>query len=301
MHQETVRIVDAQMSDMGTQMAALDDFVAKARSQNGRFHQSHLGNLDVMAENVRESRSNIHGQLDGLTGRVQQLQGDVNTHAANLAQTMAPLHTEVRQPLIEMRSQIQSRPMKEYVSTGITPQKRRYEYPSELPQTEPHDGLRSRHRTSKQFTALPFNDEDPQESPAPNSPQVPSPPKKFVYHDTPEEVGHPLPSTAASSNTGLREVDPNVARPVASDSEEGSDKPESPLVIPPTELEETPEKVEPEPSSRKRRRSHSTAPPESKLPKTMLSKKMTGVMEGRENLHSSAVPGRRFRKRSEQS
>ncbi|CAG7945236.1 unnamed protein product [Penicillium olsonii] len=300
-HQETVRIVDAQMSDMGTQMAALDDFVAKARSQNGRFHQSHLGNLDVMAENVRESRSNIHGQLDGLTGRVQQLQGDVNTHAANLAQTMAPLHTEVRQPLIEMRSQIQSRPMKEYVSTGITPQKRRYEYPSELPQTEPHDGLRSRHRTSKQFTALPFNDEDPQESPAPNSPQVPSPPKKFVYHDTPEEVGHPLPSTAASSNTGLREVDPNVARPVASDSEEGSDKPESPLVIPPTELEETPEKVEPEPSSRKRRRSHSTAPPESKLPKTMLSKKMTGVMEGRENLHSSAVPGRRFRKRSEQS
>lgn len=289
------------MSDMGTQMAALDDFVAKARSQNGRFHESHIGSLDVMAENVRESRTNVYGQLDGLTGRVEQLQGDVETHTTNLAQTMAPLHTEVRKPLTNMRSQIQSHPMKEYVPTGITPQKRRYEYSSELPQTEPHDGLRSRHRTSKQFTALPFSQEDPQDSPVPTSPQVPSPAKKFVYNDTPEEVGHPLPSTTTPSNTGLREVDPNVARPAVSDSDDISSKAETPALTSSMDLDETPEKVEPEQSSRKRRRSNSAIPPESKLPKTLLSKKMTGVMEGRENLHHSAIGGRRFRNRSDQT
>jgi kinesin family protein 11 len=295
-HQETVRIVDAQMSDMSTQMEALDDFVAKARSQNGRFHESQLGNLDAMAENVRESRSHVHGQLDGLTSRVGQLQDDVGVHTENLEQTTAPLQTEVRQPLLELRSNIQSRPLKEYVPTGITPQKRRYEYPSELPQTEPHDGLRTRHRTSKQFTALPFNEQEQQDTPASTSPS-----KKFVYNDTPEEVGHPLPSSAATpSNTGLREVDVNVARPVMSDANDvlSPSKSETPALAPSMDLDETPEKEEPEQPSRKRRRSNSNNhhTTKGKLPKTMLSKKMAGMKEGRENLPPSGIAGgRRFR------
>ncbi|KAJ6140369.1 hypothetical protein N7471_006855 [Penicillium samsonianum] len=299
-HQETVRIVDAQMSDMGTQMEALDDFVAKARSQNGRFHESHLGSLNSMAKNARESRSNVYGQLDGFTGRVEQLQEDVDMHTENLEQTTAPLHAEVRQPLLEMRSNIQSHPLKEYVPTGITPQKRRYEYPSEMPQTEAHDGLRTRHRTSKQFNALPFSEEEEQDSPAPTSPQ-PSPSKKFVYNDTPEEVGHSLPSSAAApSNTGLREVDLNVARPAVSD---GNDelpptKPETPALATSMDLDETPEKEEPEPS-RKRRRSNSNNNTETKLPKTMLSKRMAGMKEGRENMPPPAIAsGRRFRNRT---
>lgn len=295
-----MRIVDAQMSDMGTQMEALDDFVAKARSRNGRFHESHLSSLNVMVKNARESRSNVYGQLDGFTGRVEQLQDDVDMHTENLEQTTAPLHAEVRQPLLEMRSNLQSHPLKEYVPTGITPQKRRYEYPSEMPRTEGHDGLRTRHRTSKQFTALPFSEEEQQDSPAPTSPQA-SPPKKFVYNDTPEEVGHSLPSSAAPpSNTGLREVDLNVARPAVSDGDDAlpPTKAETPALATSLDLDETPEKEEPEPS-RKRRRSNSNNIPETKLPKTMLSKRMAGMKEGRENMPPSAIAsGRRFRNRT---
>ncbi|KAJ5807676.1 hypothetical protein N7447_011132 [Penicillium robsamsonii] len=302
-HQETVRIVDAQMSDMGTQMEALDDFVAKARSQNGRFHESHLGSLNAMAKNIRQSRSNVYGQLDGFTGRVEQFQTNVDMHTENLEQTTTSLHTEVRQPLLEMRSNIQSHPLKEYIPTGITPQKRRYEYPSEMPQTEAHDGLRTRHRTSKQFTALPFSEEEQLDSPAPTSPQVAaSTPKKFVYNDTPEEVGHSLPSSAAPpSNTGLREVDLNVARPVVSDGDDAlpPSKPETPALATSMDLDETPEKEEPEQPSRKRRRSNSNNNPETKLPKTMLSKRMAGMKEGRENmLPSATTSGRRFRNRT---
>ncbi|KAJ5313066.1 hypothetical protein PENANT_c018G07747 [Penicillium antarcticum] len=291
-HQETVRIVDAQMSDMGTQMEALDDFVAKARSQNGRFHESHIGSLSTMAQNVRESRSTAQGQLDGFTQRVGQFREEVDSHTENLQQSTVPLQRDVRQPLSDMRSNLLGHPMKEYVPTGATPQKRRYEYPSEMPQTEPHD-VRSRHRTSKQFTALPFNEEDDRKSPV-ASPE-PSPAKPFVYHDTAGQVGtHPVLSATPSSNTGLREVDLNVARPTACDEDAAvaTSKQETPALSTSLDLDETPEKEEPEQPIRKRRRSNS-AMVESKVPQKM-SKKMSNMMEGREN----QIPaGRRFRNR----
>jgi kinesin family protein 11 len=282
------------MSDMGTQMEALDDFVAKARSQNGRFHESHISSLNTMTDNVRKSRSTAQGQLDGFTQRVGQLREDVDTHTQDLEQSTAPLQEEIRQPLSDMRSNIQGRPMKAYVPTGVTPQKRRYEYPSEMPQTESHDGLRSRHRTSKQFTALPFNEEEDRKSPV-ASPE-PSPAKPFVYHDTAGQVGtHSVPSSSAPpSNTGLREVDLNVARPVACDEDASaaSSNPETPALIQSLDLDDTPEKEELEQPARKRRRSNSHMV-ESKVPQKMP-KKMSNMMEGREN----QIPaGRRFRNR----
>ncbi|KAJ5096421.1 hypothetical protein NUU61_005777 [Penicillium alfredii] len=299
-HQETVRIVDAQMNDMGKQMEALDDFVAKARSQNGRFHEVQMGSLDAMATNVRDSHSTIHGYLNGFSEHVGQLQTDVNMHTDHLEQSTMPLHADVRQPLSELRVNIQSHPMEEYTPTGVTPQKRKYEYPSTLPRTEPHEGLRSRHRTSKQFTALPFDGEE-QPSPLPSSPAA-SPSKNFVYTDGLEEVGtHAPPSSATSSNTGLREVDVNVARPVVCDTDEdglAAAKTETPAQNPSLDLDGTPEKDEPEQPPLKRRRSASTNH-ESKLPHKMLSKKMAGMMEGRENVPPSAITGgRRFRNRT---
>ena len=288
-----MRIVDAQMSDMSKQMEALDDFVAKARSHNGRFHESHIGSLDTISKNVRESRTAMQGQLDGFGERIGRLQEDTNMHTEELEQSTAPLQDGVRQPLIDLRANIQSHPMKEYVPTGVTPQKRRYEYPSSLPRTEPHEGLRSRHRVSKQFTALPFN-EEPLPPPLPESPAT-SPSKSYVYSDAAEEVTHPSSSSAPTSNTGLREVDVNVARPVGCDGDDTApSKPDSSVAPVITDLDETPEKDEPEQPALKRRRSASTNPVESKLPQKMLSKRMAGMMEGRENVPPSTAAGRRY-------
>ncbi|KAJ5698076.1 Kinesin-like protein bimC [Penicillium macrosclerotiorum] len=298
-HQETVRIVDAQMNDMSKQMGALDDFVAKARSHNGLFHEEQLSSLDALADNVRESRGVIHIQLDSLDGRVGQLQEDVTRHTGDLEQSTAPLQDEVRQPLNKLRATVQSHPMKDYVPTGATPQKRKYEYPTDLPRTESHDGLRSRHRTSRQFTALPFN-EEAQAAPSPSSP-VSSPSKGFVYSDAADEVGiHHIPSsTTTSSNNGLREVDLNVAKQLACDADEDSCKPETPAANLSLDLDETPERIEPEQPSLKRRRSGSSNTVEAKLPHKILSKKMAGMMEGRENMPPSAISGsRRYRNRA---
>ncbi|KAJ5806746.1 hypothetical protein N7474_010338 [Penicillium riverlandense] len=305
-HQETVRIVDAQMDDMSKQMEALDDFVAKARSQNGRFHEAQLGSLDTMATNVRESHSAMHEQLGGFSDHVNQLQEDLEMHTGNLEQSTEPLDSQVRKPLSELRENIQNHPMKEYKPTGLTPQKRRYEYPTDLPTTESHEGLRSRHRTSQQFHALPFDGEE-QSPMLPSSPSA-SPSKGFVYSDAAEEVGTiPPPSSTAtiSSNTGLREVDLNVAKPLVFDAEEDITQPGKRDAVPAEkrslDLEDTLEKDEPEQPPRKRRRSASNTV-ESKLPQKMLSKRMAGMMEGRENVPPSAIPGgggRRVRSRTE--
>lgn len=302
MHQETVRIVDAQMSDMSRQMEALDDFVTKARSQNSRFYKAQLGSLDALASTGRNSRAAAQEQLDGLHERVGQLQEDVNMHTEHLEQTTAPLHEEVCQPLSELRDNIQSHPMKEYIPTGVTPKKRKYEYSTDLPRTESHEGIRSRHRTSKQFTALPFN-EEAQLGPIPSSP-VSSPSKGFIYSDTAEEVGtHPSASAINSSNTGLREVDLNVAKQLARDADDDTtpiSKSEPPL---PTntsmDLDDTPDKDALEQPPRKRHRSASSTPPETKLPQKLLSKKMATMMEGRENMPPTAIAGgRRYRNRN---
>ena len=294
-HGETVRIVDAQMSNMSKQMEALDDFVAKARSHNGSFHDAHLESLDAIAANVRDSRTTIHRHLDGFGEHVGQLQSDVKGHTESLEQATTPLQAEVCQPLSELRTDVEAHPLKEYVPTGITPQKRRYDYPVNLPRTEHHEGLRSRHRTSKRFTALPFNEET-RPPPVPSSP-VASPAKSYVYSDAAEEVGvHPPSSAAIPSNTGLREVDANVARPASFDA--GDDIQLSGKLEPPTQpttagLDETPEKGENDLPPPKRQRSVSSNTGESKLPQKRLSK-MAGVMEGRENVCPPVSAGGRF-------
>lgn len=96
-----------------------------------------------------------------------------------------------------------------------------------------------------------------------------------------------------------REVDLNVARPVVSDGDDAlpPTKLETPALATSMDLDETPEKEEPEPS-RKRRRSNANNIPETKLPKTMLSKRMAGMKEGRENMPPSITSGRRFKNRT---
>ncbi|KAJ5810693.1 uncharacterized protein N7503_002911 [Penicillium pulvis] len=298
-HQETVRIVDAQMSDMSKQMEALDDFVAKARSHNGRFHEAQLGSLAAIDSSVRGSRKAIRAHLDGFGGRAGQLQGDIDMHTANMKHCTAPLQKEVRQPLVNLRDNFESHPMKEYIPSGVTPKKRKYDYPTHLPRTESHDGLRSRHRTSKQFTALPFNEEEDTQPAPVSSPPTSSPAKAFVYSDPVEEIETRRSSMAVTyNNTGLREVDLNVAKTLSdiADDTPIPSKPDTPVHIPVVDLDNTPAKDESEPTTLKRRRSDSTSMTntvESKLPQKMLSKKMAGMMEGRENVPPSAAPGGR--------
>lgn len=312
-----MRIVDAQMKDMDKQMGALDDFVAKARSQNGQFHDAHLDSLKGMATNVRQSYSITREHLGGYGERINQLQNDTSQHKTDLLESTVPLSNEVRKPLSELRSNIQARPLKEYAPTGITPLKRRYEYPSTLPQTEAHEMILSRLRNSKQLKALPFGGED-NISPLKSSSLKTSPAKGFVYNDADaeldvsaeDEVGATEPSAPTTSgtlsNTGLREVDANVvARPPAPDEDEPISS-SSPII----EAPEPSAKVRTDEDhgadvdgdARPSKRHCSTAAfAESKLPHK--GRKTAGVVQGRENVppvtsaKGASSRGRRLRAR----
>ncbi|KAI9925810.1 kinesin motor protein cin8 [Aspergillus wentii] len=298
-HEETVRIVDAQMKDMGKQMEALDDFVAKARSHNGRYYEAHLGSLDTMADNVRRSYSTVHEQLQGFGDRVGQLQVDAVEQRQGLNESTVPLSEEVRKPLSELRSKIQSRPIKEYTITGVTPQKRHYEYPSTLPRTDPHDTLISKLRGATELAALPFNGDD-QLSALDSSPSG-SPPKGFVYNDGEDEVRTqpPPPTNVTPSNTGLREVDANVAaRPLGynTDGESPAADLSTSKVRPSMEADSVAEEDDSEQPPSKRHCSTS-AVGDGKLPQKLLTKKMAGMMGGRENVPPTGSTGRRLRSR----
>ncbi|KAL4962204.1 putative kinesin family protein (BimC) [Aspergillus stella-maris] len=294
-HKETVRIVDAQIDDMGRQMEALDDFVVKARSQNGQYRDAHLATLDTLATGVRNSYSSTEEQIEGLHHRVNQLQESSTLDHATLEESLLPFSDDVRKPLADLSSSIQNRSLEKYVATGATPMKRKYDYPSVLPSTESHDALRSRMRTTREMEVLPFNEE---RLSVPTSSPAGSPSRGFVYNDAEDEVGAQVPSVTSvnPSNTGLREVDANVAaRLLAYNADENSPTDKNGSVHASPDGTADTDGVEQPPA--KRRRSNSTAV-DSKLPNKMLARRMAGMMEGRENVPPPGVSsGRRLRGR----
>lgn len=193
-HEETIRIVDAQMKDMATQMQALDDFVTRARSQNERHHSTHVESLGGLASTVRQSYSSIGDHFVSTYDRVRDIGKDFSTQSTALSASLAPLASTIQQPLSALRTNITDAPLKEYTPTGETPRKTQYQYPTTLPRTQPHSTLVGKH--------------------PPSSPNR-SPNKAIVYTDAPPaSKPTPPPSSSPSKDTNLgaslREVSLNV-------------------------------------------------------------------------------------------
>ncbi|KAI4272151.1 MAG: hypothetical protein LQ337_005502, partial [Flavoplaca oasis] len=212
--EETIRIVDAQMKDMATQMQALDDFVTRARSQNECHHSTHVSSLQSLASTVNSSYSSIGDHFTASYDRVQNISSDISERSNALQDTLPPLTETVQKPLSSLRSIITNAPLKEYGPTGETPQKTQYRFPTTLPRTEPHDKL-----LSKIFPASSNNSSTTSLIPPP------SPSKSIIYTDVQEttptdaSVTAPAPATSTpSKTTGLRELDMNITNNRTSDS-----------------------------------------------------------------------------------
>lgn len=197
-HQETIRIVDAQMKDMATQMQALDDFVTRARSQNERHHETHVNSLQDLASTVRQSYSSIGDHFVSTYDRVREVGNDVSTQSTALSASLAPLASTIQQPLAELRANITAAPLKEYIPTGDTPRKTQYQYPSTLPRTEAHEKLLGKQQSISSPQHLPHK----------------SPSKSIVYTDAPPGDGWPPQSSTSPSKeanpASLREVNLNI-------------------------------------------------------------------------------------------
>ncbi|KAL8900219.1 MAG: hypothetical protein Q9207_005799 [Kuettlingeria erythrocarpa] len=202
-HEETIRIVDAQMKDMATQMQALDDFVTRARSENERHHATHVSSLQSLSSTVNESYSSIGGHFTASYDRVKNIGDGISEQSKALQDTLPPLSQHVRQPLSDLRSSIANTTLKEYVPTGETPQKTQYNFPTTLPRTEPHEKLISNLFSSSSASTS-----------ARNIP--PSPSKSIVYNDS--SASEELTTTPAldessrpATASGLREISLNIS------------------------------------------------------------------------------------------
>ena len=190
-HGETVRIVDAQMSDMATQMAALDDFVTRARSHNESHHTAHVDSLQRLTSSIASSLSTTNTDLQASSTRLSAFTASQDAQTASIISSLPSLGTTVQQPLAALRAAICAAPLAEYSPTGETPQKTQYSYPTSLPRTRPHpqllasaDGLAS----------------------GPSSPT-----KSIVYTDKDDSASEGRPPRASTAEpVGLREIAVNV-------------------------------------------------------------------------------------------
>ena len=184
-HEETLRIVDAQVADMAKQMQSLDGFVTRARSQNEQHHETHVQSLQGLASNVSQSYSSVGDHFISTYDRIRAVGNDAASECTQIRENLEPLSSSVQQPLAELRFAIANAPFQEYISTGETPQRKAYKYPSSLPRTESHDKLLNRETVSP----------------------AKSPTKAPIYTDSPGADAPPPPSP---TKEGLREISLNV-------------------------------------------------------------------------------------------
>lgn len=261
-HDETVRIVDEQMKEISVQMQALDDFVARARSQNAKHHDDHAHSLQNLSSTVKTSYGNIGEHFTFSYGRVKDLGQEMSEKTAILQEALSPLDADLRVPLSELRTHISSTALEEYTPTGETPQKVSYYYPTTLPRTEAHEALLAALRR-------PGSSASATKTPTTFSPASPN--KPAVFHDA-----SPIEPTSATNDApekptfGLREVDVNVnaGNAVARHSEGAlsnlSDASSSESIAPPLKRA-------------------ATAQSGLKMPNKMVRKAGVVALEGREN------------------
>ncbi|KAK4545490.1 hypothetical protein LTR36_002840 [Oleoguttula mirabilis] len=234
-HGETVRIVDGQMAQMDSQLVALDEILARVRSQNEEHHVAHTASLSQLAGNVQESYQSIGKHYETSYERTKALGGDMRERAGALQGTLPTLAEDgdVRQALSLLRNDMTTAQIAEYVATGETPAKTLYTYPTALPRTEAHEKLLDRMRgggsssQDRPVGASPMKSPSKRSSPRKelprSSPVKPSasPSKTAIFTDTPPVLNfrqQQQPASAptsrpqtASFNPSLRELDANVA------------------------------------------------------------------------------------------
>lgn len=147
-HASTVKIVEAQMEQMDTQLHSLDEIMSRVREQNNAHHTAHTASLHALTTTVQSTYASIGDHLSTSFARVQSVESDVSTQTTALKDTLPSLDEDayIRAPLRELRGAIGNQNLIEYNPTGETPQRVNYNIPTSLPRTEAHETLLSRLR-----------------------------------------------------------------------------------------------------------------------------------------------------------
>jgi len=236
-HQETVKIVDAQLKEMATQMADLDQFVTRARSQNEEHHIQNVRSLNDISTGVLDSFSRLGHDLRTSSSILEAFSTDVETRAAEVNNLVLPQTEDARQRLKSLRENIEAARLMEYTPTGETPSKREWTYPTALPCTETHQLMIAKLRGlpdttgSKTPSSSHTSARSPRKIVSPrkmnSSSKLPSPTKGRIFVDAAGmepaasakgSVSQPTPFHLEGFKGGLKEMDINIVqRPASAD------------------------------------------------------------------------------------
>ena len=213
-HAETVKIVDAQLQQMATQMQDLDAFVARARSQNNEHH------VDC-EERSHSLRQNVHETFEALQTELQQHSTDLTLFEKESMVVVEGISNGIVGPYVEqtcdsldkIRTQLQQR-MTKYTVTGETPQRKDYMIPSSpapMHTTPSIPKTVDRNKSPRKFTS-------PRKLRSPTKLKVWSPSKdnnikrdNTITSPTRKAIGaQPVPPLPAPTSAGLREIDINL-------------------------------------------------------------------------------------------
>ncbi|KIW20748.1 hypothetical protein PV08_01326 [Exophiala spinifera] len=232
-HEESTKIVDAQLIQMSTQMATLDGFVTRARSQIDHDHAERSQNLDKLVSNVNEGFASLEKNSIEQKTILDNFEGEIQTHSDGEG-LVASFRDTVKPHLQDLKSEVTRSTFKDYLPTGQTPQKRDWEYPTTLPRTEHHESIIARLHglpdpalTSKTPTSkTPAHSPRKQISPrkgfsSPNKTASPSKTRVFNDVDLSTDLQHQanqqnqdatatVPVDQSKAGTSLKEIDINV-------------------------------------------------------------------------------------------
>ncbi|KAM0466893.1 hypothetical protein ACHAPV_000403 [Trichoderma viride] len=200
-HAETVRVVGAQIEDLDVQMEAMDDFVARAKSESGTHHESHVQAFQSLSNTVDQSFGSISAHFKTTFDRVKNLGEGMELDTSDLRDGLEPLTSQICQPLASLREHVGKTALLDYRPTGESPQKAQYQFPTSLPRTEAPDLIFSK-----------TGEETPDEA----STEADDSKNTIVFADldASEKMSSPTPSSADSLSdriARLREVNPNVS------------------------------------------------------------------------------------------
>lgn len=319
-HDETVRIVDKQMSHLDTELLALDEIVARVRKQNDTHHEAHTSTLAQLSANVQESYKSIGARMDTSYTRTQSLSTEMDERAAAIAATFPELGNEgeVRELLRALREETRESAIAEYQPTGQTPSKRDYSFPTALPRTEAHETLLEKlkngitspedNNNSSRPTSTGGHSSNPTSRPGSvSSPRKlhSSPSKGVVWNDADATAAAAMERERAGSlpnqpSAGLREIDVNITANSLPPQITGSE--ESRIGAPPLKRAATLAALEGAADAVALGAERvGGAPGTSKLPmKRAARNTFAGVAEGRENVGANGGArggGRRLRPR----
>ncbi|KAK9451845.1 P-loop containing nucleoside triphosphate hydrolase protein [Limtongia smithiae] len=135
-HAESVKIVDSQKENLGTQMQVLDGFVVRAKEQNEMHYAKHTMALTAMNQAVRNTLPAANKTVED-TGHALHTYVDESFKVleAGMSRTHEYGRTSTGE-LVELRDSLMNLRMQEYMPTGQTPKKTKvYNTPTSLPRT----------------------------------------------------------------------------------------------------------------------------------------------------------------------